>query len=54
MTPSILSKPSPEAQSMKMGADALGTAKTEYGHAKHEYETRLPRYRQQLFRARKT
>jgi hypothetical protein len=29
---------------MKTGADALGTAKTEYDHAKHENETRLPRY----------
>jgi hypothetical protein len=38
MTPSVLSKPSPGAQNMKTGTDALGTAKTEYGHAKHENE----------------
>jgi hypothetical protein len=53
-TLSVPSEPIPGAQNMKTGADALSTAKTEYGHAKHENETRLPRYRRKLFRARKT
>jgi hypothetical protein len=32
-------------QNMKTGADALGTAEIEYGHAKHENGSRRPRYR---------
>jgi hypothetical protein len=30
---------------MKTGPDALGNAKDEFGHAKHENETRRTRYR---------
>jgi hypothetical protein len=35
----------PGAQNMKKGPDALGTAENEYGRAKHDNETRRPRYR---------
>jgi hypothetical protein len=35
----------PGAQNMKTGPDALGTAKNDSGHTKHENNTRRPRYR---------
>jgi hypothetical protein len=53
-TPSVPPKTSLGAQNMKTGPDALGTAENVYGHAKHENETRLPRYRRKILRARKT
>jgi hypothetical protein len=44
---------SPDAQNMKTGPDAHGTAESEFGSDKHENETWRPRYRQKRFRARK-
>jgi hypothetical protein len=45
---------SPGTQNNKMGPDALGTAENESGKAKHENETRRPRYRRKRVRERKT
>jgi hypothetical protein len=45
LTSSVPPKMSLEAQNMKTGPDALGTAENETGSAKHENETRRPRYR---------
>jgi hypothetical protein len=53
-TPYIPSKTSPGAQNMKMGPDALVTAKNESGRAKHEIGTRRPRSHQKRVRVRKT
>jgi hypothetical protein len=39
---------------MKMGPDVLGTAKNEYGRAKHENGTQHPQNCRQRVRARKT
>jgi hypothetical protein len=39
---------------MKTGPGALGTAKNEFGRAKHENGTRRPWYRLKRVRARKT
>jgi hypothetical protein len=53
-TPSVMPNTSPGAQNMKTGPDALGTAENESGSAKHENDTRRPRYRGKLLRERKT
>jgi hypothetical protein len=53
-TPSVLSKMSPGAQSMKKGPDAHGTSKNDSESAKHENGTRRPRYRRKLVQVRKT
>jgi hypothetical protein len=45
---------SPDAQNMKTGPDALGTAENESGSAKHEKGTRRPPYRRKRVRAHKT
>jgi hypothetical protein len=45
-TPSVPPKTSPGAQNLKTGPDALSTAENESRHAKHDYGTRRPRYRQ--------
>jgi hypothetical protein len=42
------------AQNLKTGADALGTTEIESESAKHENETRCPRYLRKLVPARKT
>jgi hypothetical protein len=47
-------KTSPGAKNMKTGPDALGTAENEFGRAKHENGTRLPRYRRKRVGDRKT
>jgi hypothetical protein len=44
MTPSVQPKMSTEAQNMKMGPDARGTAENMYESAKHENGTGRPRY----------
>jgi hypothetical protein len=45
---------SPGVQNTKTGRDSLGTAENESGRAKHEEQTRRPRYRRKLVRERKT
>jgi hypothetical protein len=42
-TPSVPPKPSPGAQNMKTGVDALGTAENESGSAKHKNGDQRPR-----------
>jgi hypothetical protein len=44
-TPKVSPKMSSEAQNIKTGPDALGTAENESGRAKVENGTRRPRYR---------
>jgi hypothetical protein len=42
------------AQNLKIGPNALGTAKNEFRSAKHANETRRPQYHPKLVRERKT
>jgi hypothetical protein len=49
----VLSKMSPEAQTMQMGHDVFGTIENKSGSAKQEYWTRRPRCRRKRVRERK-
>jgi hypothetical protein len=53
-TPSVSPKMCPGAQNIKSGSDALVIAENESGSAKHENETRRPRYRRNRVLERKT